>query len=86
MIDHSGVSLRTTWFSSPEMKTNCATSRLPLNGKQRRGRRAAINHIYPGQDYSDDRGGYLVSPDSEEMLIGEHGYLPDEMFGLRGEN
>jgi len=36
-------------------------------------------HVYPGTDW---RGEMLVSPRSEEVLIGGCGYVPNEMFGL----
>lgn len=40
------------------------------------------SHVYPGQDFSDGREGYLVSPESEEILIGGRGYIDDALFGL----
>lgn len=40
------------------------------------------SHIYPGQDFSDGREGYLVSPECEEILIGGCGYIDDALFGL----
>ena len=37
------------------------------------------SHIYPGEEF-DDR--LLVSPESNELLIGGLGYLPSDLFGL----
>ncbi len=39
-------------------------------------------HLYPGEEFSDDRGGHLTSPEPEEILIGGYGYLDDLLFGL----
>jgi hypothetical protein len=39
-------------------------------------------HLFPGEECHDDREGFLVSPQSEEILVGGYGYLDDALFGV----